>query len=493
MTRQTSAVAVLLLSSTWLASCSGAPGNGCIEACRGGNAAISFVLTATPPDPALDLSMQAFTANITGLTLTPSTGAAVNVPLNSSPYIAEFNRVTSDSTPLASKVSVPVGTYTQITVAFSAPRVTFCTQATPGVSGCVSGTLSSLSGAAGTATISTNLSVSDSLESGIALNVNLPSALTLSGQTVTAVNLAAANVFTAAALPPSATKTDLASAELSHVDDVMGLITSVSGSTLTVQTTTRGSITAAANSSTQFSTDCTTLGFSQDFTCVKANAAAVVDTLLNADGTFTLVFYQPLPTQLSSGDLIEGVVTALPNLTTNQVPIVVTDSVFAVSGSVLKNQLNLGDQVNVNVVVPPLAAGFNIISKGLTIPANSFAGSNSIADIHPGQTILFPVTAFTAQSGTTPGSTSTTTAALRFTRITAVMANPTLPLFSATTFPGFFGLATAQQFQTSSGRLSVDGVSILTNISNGSTFSTAALYLGPPASPIFASQSVRAH
>jgi hypothetical protein len=325
------------------------------------------------------------------------------------------------------------------------------------------------------------------------VNANLGNTLTLTGLTVTAVNLGATNVFTAAALPPSATKTDLASAELSHVDDLLGLVTNVGGATLTIQTTTRGSITATANSSTQFSTDCTTLGFKQDFTCLKANTVAVVDTLLNADGTFALVFYQPLPTQLSSGDLIEGVVTAVPNSATSQVPIVVTDSVFATSGSVLKSQLNLGDQVNVDLVAPPLGAGFNIISKGLTIAANTFAGSNSVANIQPGQTILFPVTTFTAQSGTTPGSTSTSTLALRSTRITAVMASSTLPVFSATNFPGFFGLATQEQLQTTSGRLSVDGASILTNISAGSTFSTTALYLGPPASPIFAAQSVRGH
>jgi hypothetical protein len=466
MNRQTSAVAVLLLSSTLLASCSGAPGNRCIEACRGGNAEISFVLTATPPDPALGLSIQAFTANITGLTLTPSSGAAVNVPLNSSPYVAEFNRVTSDSTPLASKVSVPVGTYTEITVAFSAPRVTFCTQATPGVPGCVSGTLRSLSGAAGTATISTNLTVTDSLESGVALNVSLPSALTLSGQSVTAVNLAAANVFTAAALPPSATKTDLASAELSHVDDVMGLITSANGSTLalTIQTATRGSITATANSSTQFSTDCTTLGFSQDFTCVKANAAAVVDTLLNADGTFTLVFYQPLPTPLSSGDLIEGVVTGVPNSVTNQFTVVVTDSVFASSGSLLQGRVNLGDQIQVTLSTPN---PFTIVAKGLTFPAGSaFEHSTSVASILPGQTVAISVSAFTAQSGGTPGTASSENLALRFTRFTAVIGAATLPLFNATNFPAFFGLATGQQFQTTSGRLSLDGVSNLTSISD---------------------------
>jgi len=492
MTRQTSAVVLLLFTSILLASCSGAPGGGCVSNCGGGNATLSFVLTATPPDPTLGLSVQTFAATVTGISLTPSTGAAVNVPLNTTAYIAELNRVTSDSTLLAAAVSVPAGTYTQMTVTFSAPRVTFCTQANPGVPGCAAGTLASISGTAGTATISTNLSVSDSLETGVALNVNLANALTLSGQTISAVNLGATNVFTASALPPSSAKTDLASGELAHVDDVMGLVTSVSGSTLTVQTSTRGSITASANSSTQFSGDCTTLGFAQNFTCVKANTVAIVDTLLNVDGTFTLVFYQPLPTQqLSSGDLIEGVVTGVPNSVTNQFTMVVTDSVFASGTSLLQGRVNLGDQIVVTMSSPN---PFQIVSKGLQIPTGStFQHSTSVADTLPGQTVAIAVSAFTAQSGATPGTASSQNLALRFTRFTAVIAAATLPVFNATNFPPFFGLTTGQQFQTTSGRLSLDGVSNLTSIAAGGTFSTTALYVGPPVAPSFSVLSVRAH
>ena len=459
--------------------------------CGSGNATISFVLTATPPNPSAQLSIQTFTTTITGITLTPATGAAVNVSLNSAAYIAEFNRVTSDSTLLAAQVSVPAGSYTQMVVTFTAPRVTFCTQANPGVPGCAAGTLKSITGSAGSATISSNFSPAANQQSGIALNANIANALTLNGQTVTAVNLGAANVFGMMVLPPSSTLTDLASGELSHVDDVMGMVSSVSGSKLTIQTSARGNITATANSSTQFSADCTTLGFSQNFTCVKANTAAIVDTLLNDDGTFTLVFYQPLPTKLSSGDLIEGVVTSVPNSVASQFAIVVTDSVFASSGSLLNGQLHLGDQIVVTLSSPN---PFQIISKGLQIPTGStFQNSTSVADILPGQTVAFPVSTFSAQSGTTPGAASSQNLALRFTRFTAVMSTPTSPQFNATTFPPFFGITTPQLFQTTSGRLSLDGVSNLTSISAGGAFSTTALYVGPPVAPPFSVLSVRAH
>jgi hypothetical protein len=491
MIRQTSAATVLVLACVFLASCSGVPGGGCAVNCGGGNASISLVLTATPPSPTAQLSIQTFTATIAGITLTPATGATVNVSLNSSAYIADFNRVTSDSTLLAAQVSVPAGNYTHMAITFSAPRVAFCTQANPGVPGCAAGTLQSMTGAAGTATISTNFSIAANQQSGIALNANIGNALTLNGQTVTAVNLGAANIFSATALPPSSATTDLASGELSHVDDVMGLVGSVSGSTLTIQTSTRGNITATANSSTQFSADCTTLGFAQDFTCVNANTIAIVDTLLNADGTLTLVFYQPFPATVFTGDLLEGVVTGVPNSVTGQFTVVVTDSVFASSGSLLSGQLHLGDQIVVTLSSPN---PFQIVSKGLQIPTGStFAGSTSVADILPGQTVAIAVSAFTAQAGATPGTASSQNLALRFTRFTADIGTATLPVFNATNFPPFFGLTTGQQFQTTSGRLSLDGVSNLTSIAAGGTFSTTALYVGPPVAPSFSVLSVRAH
>src|SRR5437762_2401294 len=119
MTRQISAAALLILISLMFTSCSGVHQGGCTANCGGGNATVSFVLTATPPPLSSQLSIQAFTATIAGITLTPSTGAAVNVPLNSTTYIAEFTRATSDSTLLAAQVSVPAATYTRMTITFS--------------------------------------------------------------------------------------------------------------------------------------------------------------------------------------------------------------------------------------------------------------------------------------------------------------------------------------------------------------------------------------
>jgi hypothetical protein len=487
MIRQVSAAAVLIFASVFLASCSGVSIGGCVSNCGRGNATVSFVLTATPPAPSSQLSIQAFTATITGITLTPSTGSNFSIPLNSTAYIAEFTRVTSDSTLLAAKIPVPEGSYTQMAVMFSAPRVTFCTQANPGVPGCAAGTLTSLTGLAGSAMIATNLTFAANQQAGIVLNANLGNTFTLNGQSVSAVNLGAANVFTASTLPRLSTQTDLASGQLAHVDDVMGLVTGVGSSTVTIQTSTRGRIIATADSSTQYSTACST----QSFSCVQLNSVAIVDTVLNGDGTLTLVFYRPL--FASSLDFLEGVVTDVPNSITNQFTVVSTDSVFATSGSLLQTQLSLGDQVVVTLSASPTP--FFIVTKGLNIPSgSSFDNSTSITSVLPGQTVAFPVTAFTAQAGTTLGAASTNTLALRFTRVTGTVSTVAPPLFSGTDFSPFFGLSTSPQiFQTTTGRLSLDGVSDLGSLSGGNTFSTSALYLGSPANPIFAAQTVRAH
>ena len=482
--RHLSFLALLFVTVFALSSCSGAHGgSGCVANCSSG-ATVSLVLTATPPSPSSQLSIQAFAATITGISLTPSSGNPVALALASSSYVVDFNRVTSDSLLLAHNVSVPGGSYTAMVVTFASPRVTFCSQPNPGVAGCAAGTLTSVTGNSGSATISTNLSVTDSQLTGLALNVNLGTALSRTGQTVTGVDLTVANAFSASTLPSASS--DLSSGQLAHLDDVLGRVTSVSGSTVTMQTSTRGSVTATANSSTVY--DCSKANSS----CVVLNQIAVMDGVLNSNGTITLTFFQPI---IASVDWIEGVVATIPNSVSNQFTIVATDSVPATSNSVISGRLNLGDQVVVTLAgsVTPFA----IVDKGLgqTLPVNTFTGSTSVSTVFPGMTVAFPVTSYSPQAGTTPGSTTTSTLVLRLTRVATTMLSPTLPDFSATgsAFPPFFGVIANQQMRTTIGRLSVDRATSLTAIPVGNTISTSALYLGPNALPQFAAQSVRAH
>lgn len=485
--RLASTTVLLVLLGFTMASCSGVPGGGCIVNCSS-KGSVSIVLTATPPPPTSALSLQAFTTTITGITLTPSTGGSpVAINLNSTTFIAEFTRVTSDSLLLASKVSIPSGTYKQMSVTFAAPKVTFCTQTNSGIPGCANGTLASVTGAPGSVSFSTNLTVADNVLTGIALNVDTGTAILQTGQTVSGVDLTIDNTFSAVNLPRPPSESNLAPTQLSHLNDIMGLVTGATSTSITIQTSTRGSVTANTNSSTVF--DCT----AQNFSCVQTNHVAVMDAVLNSDGTITATFFQSI---IDPGDMIEGVVTSVPNTVNNTFTAVATDSVFAPSNSVLNGALNIGDQIVVTLAgsVQP----FIIVDKGLgnpTLPANSFGGSTSISSVQPGMTVLFPVNAYTAQSGTTPGAASTVSFALRLSRITTIMAVPTSPDFtvSGVAMPPFFGLTINEIVRSNSNRLSVDGAQTITGIPVSSTVSMSALYLGSTTSPAFVAQSVRAH
>ncbi|HKF26702.1 MAG TPA: hypothetical protein VKB24_12010, partial [Candidatus Acidoferrum sp.] len=418
------ALVVLVAIGFTMAACSGLPGGGCLTNCSSGGS-VSLVLTATPPPPTGGLSIQAFTATITGITLSPASGASpVAVDLNSTAYIAEFNRVTSDSTLLASNVPVPAGSYNAVAVTFAAPKVAFCTQPNPGVAGCANATLVAVSGTPGSVNFAANLTVAGNTLTGIVLTVNLGNALTQTGQTITGVDLNLANTFSATTLPPPASATDLASTQLAHLDDVMGLVSRSTSTSVTIQTSTRGSVTANTNSSTVFACP------AQDSSCIQTSQVAVMDGVLNADGTITATFFQPI---IDSGDLIEGVVASVPDSVSNTFTLVATDSVFAPSNSVLNGELNIGDQIVVTLqgTVQP----FVIVGKGLgnpALPANDFDGSTSVSALHPGMTVLFPVKAYTAMSGNTPGAATTVSFALRFSRVTTTMATPSSPDFSIT-------------------------------------------------------------
>src|SRR5229473_1193381 len=100
---------------------------------------------------------------------------------------------------------------------------------------------------------------------------------------------------------------------------------------VTVQTATRGPLTAIANSSTVFSPNCTAFNLSLSFSgCIVQGQVASLDTVLNSDGTFTLLEHDPLAT--ATGDWIEGIVTVIPSSST-QFQIITNDSVLSTSNS----------------------------------------------------------------------------------------------------------------------------------------------------------------
>src|SRR6267378_684926 len=459
--------AALLLLSVALVSCSGSPKSPCTTNCVGGTATLSVTMTAVPLTPPPNTNLLSFIVDVNTITLTSSTGTNVNIPLN----------------------------YTSISVSLSSPVVTFCTQ-TAGNTGCASGSVTTISGATAAPKITTApfpLTLTANQKTGLAVTLNTGNALTVNtSQVVTAVNLGAANVLSANNLPSASSS--LAAGHLDFVEDVTGVVTAVNAATqsVTVKTATRGSLTAIANSSTVFSPNCTAFNLSLSFSsCIVQGQVASLDTVLNSDGTFTLLEYDPLST--TTADWIEGIVTATASSPT-QFTLVANDLVLASSGSFIGSSAPLGTQVKVTLASPK---PFLVDTKGLTVPVNNFTGTDA-SILLPGQTLSVHVTAFTAAAGSTPATANVDTVYLRFTRVSGtVAATGTQASFNIQNLPSFFGITTQPVVEITQGAppsipaTNFDGVTSATALSNPQTVSIRALYFGQGTSMPFSAAKVR--
>ena len=453
-------------------------------------------MTAVPLSPP-NTNLLSFVVDINTITLTSSSGANVNIPLNATNLSVDLTKLQSDSAFLGTSATVPTGSYTSMSVSVSNPVVTFCTQSTGGT-GCAAGSVATITGAAATPKITTApfpLTLTSNQKTGLAINFNLTNALTVStSQVVTAVNLAATSLLGASALPPTASS--LASGQLDFVEDVRGVVSAVNTTTqsVTVQTATRGTLTALANSSTVFSPNCTSFNLNLTFSsCVVQGDVANLDMALNSDGTFTLLEYDPLAT--TTGDWIEGIVTA-PATSSTQFTVVANDVVLATSGGLLSSTL-VGTQVKVSLVsVNPKP--FLVDTKGLTVPVNNFGGTDA-SILLPGQTVSVHVTAFTAASGSTPATATIDTLYLRFTRVSGTVATTgTQASFNIQSLPPFFGVTTptllveiTQGAPPSVPATNFEGVTSATALSNPQTVSIRALYFGQGTQMPFSAAKVR--
>ena len=134
----------VLSSSLSLASCSDKTSTAA-DGSSGSEAQLIVTLRATPLAPPGSANVLSLSATVIGVSLTPSTGGSVNVPLNSPFYQVDFARLQGDTAFLALSSAIPAGTCTNMVVILSNPAVTYCTQ-TQGITGCAPGSVITLGG-----------------------------------------------------------------------------------------------------------------------------------------------------------------------------------------------------------------------------------------------------------------------------------------------------------------------------------------------------------
>lgn len=450
----------------------------------GAGVAFILMLRASPlPTPAIT-NVLSFSARIVGVSLTPESGGSLDVPLNSASYQVDLARLQSDTAFLALSTVVPAGTYTNLVVSLASPVVTYCTQ-TLGIIGCSAGSVITSRGEPATPIITTApfpLTIARGQSTGLTISVNISNALTVNPQTqvVTSVNLGAADVLSAALLPPLASS--LPPHAFDFVEDVTGIVSSVdpANQRVTVQTATNGPVTAVAGASTAVSPNCTTFHLGSTFACAKEGQVASLDTLLNSDGTFTLLEYDPLGT--SVGDWIEGII-GLPPSSSTQFQLVTNNFVLAPSNSLIGSALEPGAPVNISLANPK---PFVVDSKNLNVPNTLFTGATDASVLTSGQTVAVHVASFTPASGSILADASVDFVYLRFTRVAGAVSSAAPPnTFAMQSFPSSFGLGGPVTVQLSSGvpGTNFDSVNDASALVAGQTVSIRALYFGPPTGP----------
>jgi hypothetical protein len=492
---------IALASALPLISCSGV--KNCTTNCGGGSTAkVSFTLIADtfPAHP----SLLSFTVVVTGITLTSSTGATTNLTPPSSPI--DLIRLQSDSAFLGTLSSVPAGTNSSITVAISAQQLTFLNDTgvaltTPACA--VNAVCSFKPATSGSPVITFSQGISGN--TGFGIDFNLANSVTITGTTVS-VNLAnsgTSNVLSAFVLPRDS---NLAVSALDLIEEFTGVV-SVNGQSATITSPARGTLTAAASSSTNFDPDpsntrCTT-GTTSLSACVSNGQIASMDAVLHSDGTMTIQEIEPLVS--STEDIVEGTITSISSQT--QFALVTTDKVQAATGSLI-SALNVGDPVTVNL--PVNASPFQVDTKGLPLRSQfagdltNFEGGTNTTSMHFGQTLAVHVTAFTAASGSTIASANVDAVILRWSRFSASVANAATPAFNITGLPTYFGVAQGSSFevQTFTGTPGAEGVTNFDGVPDASGLSTLkpvslrALYLQNTtnsAAPVLFSAKVRQH
>ena len=462
----------LLVASFSLAACSG-PKTVCTVNCGGGgNATVSFTLVADtlPANP----SILSFKITVVGIALTPTTGTAQT--LQPSSPIVDLMRLQSDTAFLGALTNVPSGSYT-VQVTLSSPEITFLNDTgapitangvpCPDTFVCTA-TLT----AVGTPTISSfTFNATASGQQGIEIDFNLKNAISLSGGTLSVnFNPSSPNpgVFTAFTLPR--TNANLGTNQLELIEDFTGVV-SISGSTVTITSPTRGVLSATVTSSSFFdqSPVPTNLCPSAPNNCAAAGQIASVDAFLKSDGTLELKEFEPLNS--TQQDFVEGTVFSIDSNSSTQFSIAVTDKVQLATNSLIGG-LNTGDLLTVNIPVATIQP-FIVDTKGLAVQAGSlglFQGKADTSAIHPGQTVSVHVTAFTAATSTTIAIATADTVTLRWSRLFAIpTGTSTSTVVNVNSVPAYFNITSASVFPTQvfSGTLGADGVTNLDGILGG--------------------------
>jgi hypothetical protein len=462
MNRNRLSLIALVLGVLVLSSCSGLPhgtGGG-----GGGNGSSNLVLTMISQSQIRpgNFTILAWSAQITSLTISDSSGNATTLVLPETPLSVDLNRLSTDTLVLGTFPLTPATSFTKMTIAFSNFLITIHNETGSSIgNACPNGAVCEFSPAPATVTITTSIALTAGQNSNSFLTVFPSNVISVSNAGIslsfTQNTPISQQAVLRAGLPANAVDT---------VEDFTGVVTAVSSNSITVKTvsSTGTSVALATTLSGTVAIDdalnpCNaTTRTVKD--CAPVGTIVSIDGVVNADGTITTTEVDLLS---ASEDALEGTIFSTAP---GAFSVVVTDKQVTSTNTTLK-AANIGDIFIVNGLTANTTT-FSVDTKNLStanppVPVNLFTSSG---DILNGQTVRLHVTNATGTAAAGNQTLTTDNAQLRFTRFTANSNTVSGSLFDVIDLGSFYQVANQSVVQTYTGTTAFDGVTDITGIGN---------------------------
>lgn len=418
--------------------------------------------------------MVSYSLPIIGITLTPTSGSAVPVFSSNPSTDFELTRLQTDTNLVAANVTIAAGTYTAVNVTVAAPSGVYVNSSGGTVGACVNNALCGMLGSAATITYAfptgSPLVLAANTTPWLNLDFNYNNSVVAVNNVLT-IDVTQTGVMTASSTVPAG----VTSGVYANLDDFTGAVTAVSSSSITVQSSLRGSLTAAINSSTQvFDPQNQCANVTTGLGCIQTGSIVGVQGVLSTAGIATATSLDIIDISTTPSDEVEGMIYPSSCNGGSNYGMIVSDSEIFTSGSPLTS---VGFGSGVCLTLNP-AGSFAIDTGILTGQAGvpvSNVGFRDTGDILAGQMVRAKVTG--ATTGTSEVDATANQLILRFSRLTGTISTTSGTSFNITGLPAYLGttFSTPPQVITYINATLLEGQTSVGSLTG--TVSMSALYL----------------
>ena len=387
----------------------------------------------------------------------------------------ELTRLQTDTNLVAANVTIAAGTYTAVNVTVAAPSGVYVNSSGATVGACVNNAVCGMTGSAATITYKfptgSPLVLASNSTPWLDLDFNYNNAVVTVNNAV-AIDVTQTGVLTASSTVPSG----VASGAYANLDDFTGAVTAISASSITVQSSLRGSLKAAINSSTQvFDPQSQCTNATSGLSCIQAGSIVSVQGVLTTAGVATATSLDIIDISTTPSDEVEGIIYPSTCNGGSNFGMILSDSTIFTSGSPLTSA-SYGSGVCLTLNPSATYAIDTGIITNQGVPTTvGFTGSS---DMISGQNVRAKITG--AVTGTNGINATANALILRFSRLTGTVNTASGYIFSVTGLPLYLGtFAAPPQVQTYQIGTLLEGVTSVSSLASGQTISYSALFLNP--------------